>query len=264
MHLEFIYDVKTADRYIDRWSIEIAPFESKTKELFEWKKSVSVNMTVDAHDKTVWNKSTILDIKEQMVAPERTAKLALIGYRVYCENGSKNDDKGTFEGWSNRFDEWISIYSPRIQPFLSKTMRGTSDDADLDDNYDKLMQPEEGQSRVYAVPRLRKCTSSLYIRLLNLFGNEGGFDLALQALEKEDSESATALEGFSPMNINILGIIVHNLSLPYVIYHKSFIEEYGPKFVDLCIRKLREAPEKQLRDVRRERIEGIIKSIDNF
>jgi hypothetical protein len=49
-----------------------------------------------------------------------------------------------------------------------------------------------------------------------------------------------------------------------LIYHKDFIHEYAPKFVDLCVKRLREAPEKQLRDVRREKIEGIIKSIDNF
>ncbi len=48
------------------------------------------------------------------------------------------------------------------------------------------------------------------------------------------------------------------------MYHKDFISEYGPKFVDVCTRALREAPEKSLRDMRRERIESIIKSIDNF
>ncbi len=44
------------------------------------------------------------------------------------------------------------------------------------------MQPEAGFSRVYAVPRLRKCISSLFLKLMNIFGNEGGFDLALKAL----------------------------------------------------------------------------------
>lgn len=48
------------------------------------------------------------------------------------------------------------------------------------------------------------------------------------------------------------------------MYHKDFIAEYGPKFVDVCTRALREAPEKSLRDMRRERIESIIKSIDSF
>lgn len=54
------------------------------------------------------------------------------------------------------------------------------------------------------------------------------------------------------------------LSNPYQMYHKDFITEYGPKFVDVCTRALKEAPEKSLRDVRRERIESVIKSIDNF
>ncbi len=48
------------------------------------------------------------------------------------------------------------------------------------------------------------------------------------------------------------------------MYHKDFITEYGPKFFDVCIHALREAPEKSLRDMRKERIESIIKSIDNF
>jgi hypothetical protein len=74
MHLEFIYDSKTADRYLDRWSVEIAQFESKTKEMFEWKNTVAVGTLVDANDKTTWNKSTVLDVRDFIVAPGRTAK----------------------------------------------------------------------------------------------------------------------------------------------------------------------------------------------
>ncbi len=72
MHLEFIYDNKTADRYLDRWSVEIAQFETKTKEVSEWKKTVAVGTLVDCNDKTTWNKSTVLDIREHLVAPGRT------------------------------------------------------------------------------------------------------------------------------------------------------------------------------------------------
>jgi hypothetical protein len=66
------------------------------------------------------------------------------------------------------------------------------------------------------------------------------------------------------MDINLLSILVTNISAPYQIYHKDFITEYAPKFVDVCTRALKETPDKSLRDVRRERIEAIIKSIDNF
>ena len=65
IQLEFIYDTKNTDKYVDKWSVDIAPFESKTKELFEWKKTVQVKSVIDGHDKSSWVKSTVLDIKEQ-------------------------------------------------------------------------------------------------------------------------------------------------------------------------------------------------------
>ena len=40
LQLQFIYDTKNTDRYLDRWSVDIAKFESKTKELFEWKNTL--------------------------------------------------------------------------------------------------------------------------------------------------------------------------------------------------------------------------------
>lgn len=117
-----------------------------------------------------------MDIKENVVASFRVVKLALIGLRIYVENGQKSDERGNYDGWSNRFDEWIPIYSPRIMPFFTKTQKDTSDDLDLDEDYDELIQPEEGFTKVFAVPRLRKCISSLFLRLINLFGHLGGFD----------------------------------------------------------------------------------------
>ena len=99
----------------------MAPFESKTKDIWEWKHKLKTNMLVDANDSSEWDKSTILDIKEEKIAPYRIVKMARIAHRVYFENGSKSDIYGNFEGKSKtkKFDEWISIYSPRIMPFLS-------------------------------------------------------------------------------------------------------------------------------------------------
>ena len=114
LHLEFINDVKTTDRYLDRWSVEMAQFETKTKDLFEWKKNLKVGDLVDANDKATWNKSTILELKTEKISDTREVIMAKIGFRVYQENGTKNDKIGAFEGWSDRFDEWIGIFSPRI------------------------------------------------------------------------------------------------------------------------------------------------------
>lgn len=71
-------------------------------------------------------------------------------------------------------------------PFLSKALIGVADNLDLDEDLDTLLQPEEGFTRVYAVPRVRKCISSVFLHLINLFGNKGGFDLILQLLQKNE------------------------------------------------------------------------------
>lgn len=53
------------DRVVDRWSIEIAPFESKTKEIWEWKAGLKVDDQVDAQDDACkWVKATIISIED--------------------------------------------------------------------------------------------------------------------------------------------------------------------------------------------------------
>ncbi len=104
-----------------------------------------------------------------------------------------------------------------------------------------------------------------------MFGNEGGFELVLQVLSKAKAEEASQ-DGAAQadqivttkMDLNLAAILLAAITTPYNIYHKDFIAEYGPKVVEISKKKLRETPERELRDVRRERIEGIIKGIDNI
>ncbi|CDW71635.1 ubiquitin carboxyl-terminal hydrolase family protein [Stylonychia lemnae] len=53
----------------------------------------------------------------------KVIKWAFIGYRAYCEQGSKQDTLGSFDGWSSKFDEWIPLYSLRLRPFLTQTLK---------------------------------------------------------------------------------------------------------------------------------------------
>lgn len=82
--------------------------------------------------------------------------------------------------------------------------------------------------------------------------------MILECLSKQETDDENSL------NLNIIGSLMQTISHAFVVYHKEFIQEYGPQFVEKCIKRLKDAPEKSLRDVRRERIEGIVKSIDNF
>ena len=109
-------------------------------------------------------------MKEQTIGPERTIKMAFLAFRIYVEKSTKSDELGPYDGWSSKFDEWVSLYSPRIQPYMSKTLKGMTEDIEINEDLDYLFNTEEGHSRVFGVPRLRRCTSSLYIHLINEFG----------------------------------------------------------------------------------------------
>jgi hypothetical protein len=111
--LKFPFDKKHLDKTFDRWSVEVAPFESKTKESWEWRSSLVVGSEVDAYDRTSWCRSTILELKEVDLF-DRKIQMAHIGFRYYCSTGYKKDEKGNYEGFSSKFDENISIHSPKI------------------------------------------------------------------------------------------------------------------------------------------------------
>lgn len=106
LYLIFPTETKDADRPLDRWSVEIAPFESKTAEIWEWKKTIKVDDELDAQDDTCkWLKATIISIKEEVEDDGRTYPMACVGMRVYVPNGQRSDDRGNFDGWGDRFDE---------------------------------------------------------------------------------------------------------------------------------------------------------------
>jgi hypothetical protein len=123
---------------------------------------------------------------------------------------------------------------------------------------DNMIQPEKGMDRVYAVPRIRKCTSSLFLHLVNLFGSLKGYDIILDIIQK------TPIGEGSAFDLTIMANLMQCIATPIFIYHRDFVSDYIPSFVTACKRRLKEAPEKSLRDVRREKIESLIKSIDNL
>lgn len=108
--------------------------------------------------------------------------MAYCAFRVYRENPTslRKDERGAYEGWSNKFDEWIPVYSPRIMPFASRV--GVIEEEEIEEEMDELIECDPEFSRVYAVPRVFNCISACYLRYINIFGNEGGFDIIIDLL----------------------------------------------------------------------------------
>jgi hypothetical protein len=108
----------------------------------------------DVHDKSSWNKSTIFEVKKQTVAVDRVIDIAYCALRVYRDipNSARKDERGTYEGWSVKFDEWVPVFSPRIMPWGTKV--GVIEEDEIVDDLDELIQPDDDFKKIYAVPRL--------------------------------------------------------------------------------------------------------------
>ena len=93
------------------------PFGTKTQD-YDWRMSIKVGDIIDVCDTSnIWYNSTVLDVSIQKTSEDTEIKQVFVGYRVYCENGDKVDAEGKkFSGWSSRYDEWLSVTNPRIQP----------------------------------------------------------------------------------------------------------------------------------------------------
>lgn len=134
LSLEFSESSAEFDTQKDRWSTDLAKVGTRTGEDYEWRKTTLEgedvkDLVIDCHDKYNWEEATIFSTARK-VEMGREVTMAFIGFRVYRSYGKKmrSDERGLFDGWSSKFDEWIPIYSPRIQPHLSKV--GNAGDAE--------------------------------------------------------------------------------------------------------------------------------------
>jgi hypothetical protein len=130
------------DCRVERYAAEIAQFESKTKDDYEWKRtSIAEWMEVDAHDKFSWNKATLVKTDEVKIqGTDRVYPQVRVGYRIYRDATgptAKKDERGTFEGWSEKQDDHMPVFCPRIAPWATRVKKAPLEneiEEDLDEH----------------------------------------------------------------------------------------------------------------------------------
>jgi len=103
-------------------SNKIAPLGTHTADN-TWRDELKVGDTLDIYDTNgKWFLGTILKLKPNK---NSSTKNCFIAYRVYTNTGSREDkDKKKYEGWSDKFDEWIDAHSIRLQRPLTLSKQG--------------------------------------------------------------------------------------------------------------------------------------------
>ena len=173
---------------------DISPYASHTGGS-EWKEQVKKNSIIDCmHSSYNWAKSTILDIKDFNEGKNnRSVPKIFVGYRYYLDSNENNESKA-FSGLSAKMDEWLKLYSLRVQQQGAITRIGiiklgnpdaTPEKPEFDDSSDILMNSVRNKE-IFAILRPEKAKSELLARLLNNFGKENGFQKILQKISNRE------------------------------------------------------------------------------
>ena len=163
----------------------------------EWREALKKGDLIDCLDPSgAWYKSTVVETKAFFdgKADKSVVKL-FVGYRTYQEDGVKKDTAGkVYQGWSSSYDEWVKLYSLRVQRPGTVSKLGTilcrkgDDEFDkeaVDDTPDVLLNSMAGKD-IYCVMRVDKESQEYPVSLLNMFGEMGGFQKILARFSNKE------------------------------------------------------------------------------
>ncbi len=227
-------------------SPQIAPLGTRAEDA-QWRLQLKKGDEVDAMDRCQsWYTATV-------VAPETRTEFAMpmhqIGFRQYHAEGDKEDEMGTYFGFSKQLDEHIGAFTVRLQrphTYARAQAKGAvaaRREADQD-ALDMRMLAHEGEL-IYATERAA-CKSTMLVALLNKFGAADGFDKLLAVVRRAE----TSLEH--------VYYLLDMLSKAASLYHRSFVRQFWPRLRDAVQAKLLGATSQQLRQIKKERVDDLV------
>lgn len=83
--------------------------------------------------------------------------------------------------------------------------------------------------------------------------------MILELIEQEEIS-----EKPDKMTISTFAALASCITAPYPVYHKKFVTEVGERIAKVVKERLLAAPDKAIRDVRKEEIDSMLKGIDNI
>jgi len=246
LSVEFLDSDPEHDKIVGRWSTHIAEADSKTKKDAEWRHATFIGKTdvvCDVYDGNEWLEATVFETVEKQVQYGRVIPMCFVAFRVYREKGRKlrQDERGVYEGYGSKYDEWIPLNSPCFATHLSKS-QGFEEKEEDDADIDKFIQPSLGFDRVYAVPRIYSSLSKKFIYLMDMFGNSGGFDELLEVMESQELDDKN-------LTLTAVGYLITLVSMPSKLWHKDFVASHGARFCAAIEKRFLESDDVKLREL---------------
>lgn len=134
-----------------------------------------------------------------------------------------------YVGLPEKMDEWIPLYSVRIQQLNSFSKGRRGEGLDREEliylaNY-KIQSSSQAEIDNYAVHRFNSFVEPSIISIVNKFGNAGGFDEIMLQLQRVVGKEITIVPVFPLMTI--LGKLDRVLT-------RSFLARYTQNFLNIC------------------------------
>lgn len=209
-----------------------------------------------------WYQSTIVDRRIQKSEDDRDLLQICIGFRLYDPHGDQVEypSDRRFYGWPSRYDEWLCLTSPRIQP-KETVIRGTqtrykSLDSDMifDDSNDLIYKGLYcKEDPLFAVTR-HQYRSIFLMKVLNRFGRQGGFDRILDRFRDRSRFC----------NIDILMLHLEILNNINPMFYREFAIDFIGQLKDAVIRNVLESPNNNLRNLAKEKIDFVVKMLQEL
>lgn len=242
--------------FFKRFSPEIAPLATYTQGN-EWRKQLKRDDLIDAYDiEGQWHNSTVLEKRFLSNSNGSQTVEINVGFRVYESNGTKYDENGPYRGWSTRYDEWLSVQSPRVAQFSQMARKwpippvAITEEAVMDDSNDLI----ELRNWAFAMGREGKCRNKFLIRNLNRFGVAGLFDFALNAIYNEEN----------PLTFDCFCGLMDFLGRIYPFYHKKFAKKYVQMVINAASNYLLTASEGQVRNFSKDKVDLLCSHFENL
>lgn len=178
-------------------SLNIAPYGMYTGGN-EWRKELKEGSLIDCMDTiNIWYQSTIMEAENREIKG-KSVYMVKVGYRRYKEDGLKGDEKKKrYNGWSNKYDDWLNPYSLKIQrpgtiarfgKIACKKLLDEDEHEIIDDTNDILINCIENYN-TYAVLRPVKSRSKAIVEIVNTFGEIGGFTNIINNISDQNTST---------------------------------------------------------------------------
>lgn len=189
-----------------------------------------------------------------------------IDLRVFREEADKIDTESgkSYYGWSCKFDEWINIHNPRVQPFnklAKKTLSLISSNNEIFDDSNDLIFDEDnakdpifGTQHKFAISRQKICKSSSLILWVNTLGSMGLFDKIL----------ARIIDTKNWCPIDFLSNLLLALGNLHGLFYRKFALDYLQKILEGSMKNILESPESNFRNFSKDKIEGVISGLEKI